>query len=346
MPRRLISMTFLWTDEAVMLEDFQLKVSRTMLEWAREFYKTYDIELAVKPEPDVGRVALAHKFALVKSGGIVPEVDRDLDKEFAKEFQQRREKIQAEIDKITRERDQVRVVFEALPSGHPDFDRLYEKLMKSYDQVDKLRADLDKIDIEEKRKKALQDYDTWLRLQMTDKWVFSQIGGHDSINIVFARFKRDDSQQKGVTLGITKTLVGFNPVMFAPGGIPRWLWPYVYILIDVRKDMQPRTLAHELVHAFGEIHPPDPVKIFKSLEKLLNYRHPRSMLDIAIDRYLGLPTYESLFEEVEGGYFDGPDNDIMNYTLGHLKNPSDFILHERDRERIFDSKQPFIVDIP
>jgi hypothetical protein len=73
------------------------------------------------------------------------------------------------------------------------------------------------------------------------------------------------------------------------------LWPYQYIVINLIKGHR-KALAHEVVHLSGRSHP-DAKVVYKGIKKL-------PLLGI------GLPD----FEEMSGGYFDGPETDIMNYT--------------------------------
>jgi hypothetical protein len=343
-----VHLTFLWTDESVMLEDFGKKVSKKMLEWAKEFYTPYGIELDVKPAPNVGTVALAHKFALVKNDGVQPNLD--LAEVIREEFQKRREKIEQERAAVEREDRRIHAEIDALPlMDTTNRDRLYKELDQLLEQTKKLNAQWFATFTDEDAEVIRRDYDTQLRLQMTDKFIFDKIGGRETLNVVFAKFQYRypimSPRHPGWVPGITRMFPFYHPVVFAPGGIPRWVWPYTYILLDIGRNPHPRNLAHELVHTVGESHP-DPQKVIKNLEKLVNFRPPKpegSLLNRMLTKAMGILEYQSLFKEVDGGYFDGPENDIMNYSAD-FPDPSDYILHDTDKARFFKPAWPFITN--
>jgi len=350
---RKVHIQFLWTDESVMLEDFGKKVSKQMLEWANEFYKPYGIELEAKPAPNVGTVALAQKFALVKNDGIQPDMDDDeeMKRDLTQKYDEPYKKLEMELAAKQMETERKERERQAVSST--DFStqaRLSQEVTQLYRQQIALLEQMAQIRSNQQFARMLRDYDTYLRIQMMDKFVMDKIGGNDRVNVVFAKFKQRAGpltmrDRKGWTVGITRRSSYDHPAVFILQGIPRLLWPNIYIVLDIQR-FHPSTLAHEIVHTVGESHP-DPVKVIKNLEKLLNYRPPKplTMLNRIFEQVKDTksPDEEGIYKVVDGGYFDGPDNDIMNYS-GWRMNPSDYILPDDKKKLFFDSKAPYVTD--
>ena len=67
-PKKKIHLTFLWADEAAVVQDFNAKSSEKLVEWANAFYGRYGFELDVKPAPG-GKAQEAYRYCLEKSNG-------------------------------------------------------------------------------------------------------------------------------------------------------------------------------------------------------------------------------------------------------------------------------------
>jgi hypothetical protein len=326
-PNKKIHLTYLWTDESVMHLDFAKKISRSMTEWANEFYQPYGFELDVEPGYNVGTVALANKFALEKNNGVRPDFSRD--ESIAEEFKKKYEAITKQIDAKDAEIVELRKTYEQSPAGDSAArDRAYAKLMKAYDELSELRDVQRGLYDERDAKLVARHFEYELRMQMMFKFFIDKIGNGSRLNVVFCRFA-DDPAGRTTTGNTFMTSSATGPILARKYRL--YLWPYPFIILNITK-WERRAIAHEVVHAAGEFHPPD--QKVRTLQKVLEARPvrppPKSMLDRAIDSYLD---YESQFEMVDGAFFDGPHNSIMNYSLQD-KEPSDYILEDVDKKRL------------
>jgi hypothetical protein len=168
--------------------------------------------------------------------------------------------------------------------------RVIESIRSSSDALDHLNEE--KSDVIDKivEKVGEPSGDRMFRLQMALRYALDGIGSESRINIIFCKAKI--SAEKHPTVADTRSALQ-NRIQVLPGQF--LLWPYQYIVINLIKGHR-KALAHEVVHLSGRSHP-DAKVVYKGIKKL-------PLLGI------GLPD----FEEMSGGYFDGPETDIMNYT--------------------------------
>jgi hypothetical protein len=326
-----VPLNFMWADESVLLEDIQKGISEGMVKWATEFYKNKSVdklfELDVNPSYPL-TMKSASKFLLTKNSGVRPDLRsyaemapaewREYErlkkliqetKKEEKELRKREDLYLQLINALERERDELyerrdnttnaqeiaqinaelsrtrqdknttmaswRRITEAIRSSHEALDNLY---IKRSDVIDKIVE-----------KMSEPSGDRMFRLQMALRYALDGIGSESRINVIFCKAKI--STEKFPTVAETRGALD-KPIQVLPGQF--LLWPYQYIVINLIPGRR-KALAHEVVHLSGRSHP-DAKVVFKGIKKV-------PLLGI------GVPD----FEEVPGGFFDGPENDIMYY---------------------------------
>lgn len=339
----------MWADESVLLEDIQRNISSDMVAWATTFYSQIDTKFELDVSPLYPLTASrASKYVLAKSSGLSPDLrtraeilaaerteEARLRKEIEgkekekEELEKREGLLTALLDTIDREEDDLdrarenaanpqetaRIIAElarvrqerasatasrksvrdALPPARDIRDRLYDDLLALWVRMDE--------------KREVVSGDRMFRVQMALRYVLEGIGSESRINVVFCKAKT--STGKYQVNGDTRDEL-FERIEVLPGQF--LLWPYQYIVINLGPGHR-RTLAHEVVHLWGRGHP-DARTIYKGIQKL-------PLLNI------GIPT----FEEKPGGYFDGPETDIMNSTR-HDPEAKGTTMSERDQKQL------------
>jgi hypothetical protein len=325
-----IPLNFMWADESVLLEDSQKKISETMVKWANAFFGQIDMkfELDVSPLYPLS-IDRAKKYVLSKNGGVTPDL-RTRAEILASETKEE-ERLNQQIDEKNKEVDELRkresLLTELIDTIEREQDQLHERLEIATDPQERaaIKADLVRTRQEKASARASRDRvnaardaaltillplweqrhalwekmddrmevisgDRVFRLQMALRYALEGIGSELRINVIFCRTKVSSGKYR--VTGETRSPL-YKKIEVLPGQF--LLWPYSYIIIDLNPN-QRKTLAHEIGHLPGRGHPAARV-IYAGTKKL-------PLLSI------GFPT----FEEKPGGYFDGPENDIMNYT--------------------------------
>ena len=325
-PNKKILLQYLWADEVVMRDDFLAKVYRGITDFANQFYKRFGFELDVIPGPDVKVVAKASKFALQKNDGARPDM-ASLPK-IAVEYQEKVAAFQPKIDALTKENLELDAKLEALhPWDHEERAEINSKRADNFQALSKIYVTQREIVIEQQGAVALANGDTQLRIMMMAKFMNDGVGDGRRLNVAFCRFvPLPKTKYKGDTLAETRPQRAVT--MFGP----TVLWPFQYIVVDIGKGA-PVTVAHEIVHAAGHVHPPAQM-LAKDLKKTQKLFSPPTSFSDAIQKVLTItdPTkFLDQFVEVPGGYFDGPKTDIMYYLSQGMK-ASQLTLSEADKK--------------
>jgi hypothetical protein len=364
-----IRLTYLWTDEKVMLEDFSTRISLGMTDWANEFYRRYGFELDVDPPPDVrSSVKRASKYALRKSDGIAPDVRTE--EEIASEDSERLKWIREDLVVTTQRKDQAEEAQKASAARVEAGEAALAQARAGGDagEVTRLELELERLrsDAQRASDERYRLFYEWISLleqehelsstlsdkvlaarqqvyqlrdQMSEKFVQDLVGSDDRLSIVFCRFYRPLTlrMRQDKTSGVTMDRL-FNPVVSRATNTP--IWNYPFVLVDLAG--QDRTVAHELLHATGHGPHPDSQKAIAGIKKrIVGFQQPRGTIGaIRMPSLLTKPEYEYQYrieyDEIPGGYFDGADNDIMNYTLDNPK-ASKVILSEKDKGFLADA---------
>jgi hypothetical protein len=296
MANKKITLTFLWADESVMLEDFSKKISAGMVDWGNEFYGRYGFEFDIDPPPLLRKsFATTRKYALKKSDGVVPDL-RSVD-EIWQDFD-------AQIQKLEDEMHAKEAALRAVGMT-PAWDAAFEAYKKAI-------ADWSAVSDQRSLKLALADGENDLRAQMASKYVSDGIGSKPRVSVVFCKWNGGLRMRASSTQGRTYMQSG-SPILAVP--LMLLIWPFPFIIVDIATAPR-RTIAHEIVHAAGHRHPDDKIVYTKIQKKLV------------------IPGVSSIplpipFRVMSGGYFDGPINDIMNYELDD-PDPGDCILQDSD----------------
>ena len=273
MANQKIRLTYLWTDESVMHDDFAKKISAGMTDWANEFYRQHGFELDVVPV-DRTSVQKAAKFALQKSQGIRPdlrdaseilahedallaELNKKIEekKKGLKSARQRAKALATQITPILDEIKTARTLMGATPP--PDaatlknlalvidlasarLDPVLTPLTRANDEVDRLSVDLDKLYAE--KLKILKE--VLAKLPRSGAY-------DDDLRVQMnSKFKRDgvgDVKRLSVVFcrvaallsmrrGKSRTLGITKPMLQDPVyHIPLHvlLWPFPYLIIDI-----------------------------------------------------------------------------------------------------------------
>jgi hypothetical protein len=331
-PKKKIWVTLLWADRAAVDTDFAAGYSALLVKWASDFYQRFDFELDVAPRPGAKKED-AYAFTLAERDGVT--IDELTAHEYAaiyarlagplsKESQQVTEESAALFAKLShdqREVDRALQQFGTLPL--PQWPAQAAKLASAFGE---LTVHAVEKDVKDKRHRELSgeldavnqlyayerrggDFDVPVRLAVGDKMNTSSnadIVNQDRLKVVLCPFKLSPALAKqGATqagpqpFGVT-TNATYGGVATADA---KRLYGRELIMINILRQEQ-ITLAHEMVHAAGRRHQPD-FKQIRSLGKMWN----EVKAGLAGGKII-LPT---LFERVDGGLYDGPDDDIINY---------------------------------
>lgn len=368
MATKRIQLTYLWTDESVLMEDIQKKMSATMTDWATDFYAQNGFDVNVDPGPLIRKSfpALA-KYVLKKSDGERPDMrmPNEIDADDTARIEKLKEQISATKRALAELRDLESKLKTEKKHWADELDRLradpsstYPEREAASDQerfasnalsktterawaMDKKLSDLDG-EVAPYTDRYIRVMRAWrvpqLRSQMRDKFVNDKVGSGQRLNVVFCRPFQAPTLSMRRLSGITMMPLDWPTVATTPNGQPMLIWPYPFIVVNVGK-AQRRTVAHELIHAAGHNHP-DPIKVYTGIERRLT-RLQRGSLFGAPFRDIEI-TLEEYSYDYLSGEFDGDANDIMNYSL---KDPDvgDCILSSGDKD-LLDKKPFFVVD--
>ncbi len=364
-----IKLTFLWTDEKTIAEDFFNKVSTGMETWAREFYTRQGFDLDVDPPADKRTsVVKVWKHALVQSDGVRPdfrslaaategdefELSRlnkkiaDFDKDIANV-----EAIVAKLQKAANDLQAAGKVLEDAAAAATNAATVKDLTDKAVQAKNGAIAALDGVIqasrtvaaakeqrrslVEEReamtarhRAKAanVEGYDGALRAQMWNKFDHDRIGDERRLSVVFSKPWSPMAMRRPSIGSITKELLNEPRIAFS-GGLPIFLWPYPYIIIDIDRPA-PSALSHEIVHAAGHRHPENVKQIAK---RVVGIKLPPRPATASSGRppFSGAePQYDIDVVEIPGGYFDGEKNDIMNHARGDI-SPAAAVLNDKDK---------------
>jgi len=372
-----IQLTYLWTDETVMRDDFRWKTSRDMGDWATAFYRKFHFDVDIQPAADVRSVVnSASKYALRKDNGIRPSPskigasDRDqalllklLEKLVAKsdasyeaivkanrsetalDAHVAADKILMATDTATMSLPQLQAHVAALKVSRVETERLTTIVKANRQESKRLEAEADQarkeVRAQERKVRDLSTVvrsDAAMRKQMSEKFKKDGIGDSHRLNVVFSRFESDPL---GKSAARSMTYLSMpDPVLDAATRM--FLWPYTYVIVDLEASVS--SVAHEIVRAAGHV-PPDAQKVFKEMEKRIRGlkqplgvigRQPvKSIFEEEAWEYDYIPQYE----EIPGGFLDGPKNDIMNAGRDDTL-PEDIILSDPDKRRLLAA--PFV----
>ena len=343
-----IRLTYLWTDRDTMVMDFANNLSAAMTDWTERFFRRFEFDLVINP-PDRSSVDRSSKFLLDKSDGVRPdfrvrrEVVRD-ELEAMKRVEAQREPLMKRLLEL---QARVSSLLPRVTANPPDpdharvsaqFDAAHNEFQRVHAIIERLDQEYDVADARKDAKLARADaYDYALRMRMMRKFLEDGVGTKTSLNVVFCRSQRFPlttlRMRRGRILGIHSDplpkLIIFHPLKMS-------LWPHSYLALDIEGNFG-STLAHEIIHAAGHDHPDDRI-VKTGVEKYVKN------LQLGGGSF-GLPSrgpiwenlkleYETVdvYEEMEGGYFDGPDTDIMNYNLKKEAKASDVSLQDRHKE--------------
>ena len=355
-----IRLTYLWTDEKIMLEDFTKKSSQRMTDWANTFYADYGFELDVDPPAEVRTsVKSAAKYALRQSDGLRPNfrtgtTDKEMESlAFIRDEEAEANEKAAALDRRYAEIGAQWDAKFATLTGASDaaraliFKQLDQLLRARSDAADEALAFRDKAaefhqqasdlesDISGRGSRAYLD-SLMCRKQIREKFDSEKFGNVTRLPVVFCRFAqlamRGTDNPYGATL---PRLV--NPMYSVSTGRPIWFDPFIFVDLEAVG----RTIAHEIIHAPGRSHPDTKTVPARKGRRITGIKFPtrpqgtlqsrRPFEDVEY-------TYREfdIFEEVPGGDFDGAKNDIMNYTLKDPK-PKEVILNKDDKKLLEES---------
>jgi hypothetical protein len=370
-PNKKIRLTFLWADEAVARQDLADGYSAKLVEWANAFYGRFGFELEV--DPPVGTsLKDAARYCLEKSNGYEPDYTT------AREFEQRLlkeklptlrewwdadQRVARLIAEEAAKRQQVSAAvsqFAALPSSQwtalasritillGELQTLVNDLAAQRKRHQDAQAKLDQIDLKHAAERKARDFDAALRERIGAKVLRSfpidlLTGiktGQENPGVVDAR--RLKIVICNFRLGTAQMMKTMRPtphpfgLTFYPGTVNseggRYLWDGHYIAVNLARREQ-ITLAHEIVHAAGRHHRQD----FDRMKDLRDW-----VRSIKSDPVTGKIVFPPIFERVDGGYYDGPEDDIMNYN-SKGKDPDKVQLYPADvarMENAFFVRQP------
>lgn len=327
-----IWVTLLWADRAAVDTDFAAGYSATLVKWASDFYKRFDFELDVAPKPGATKQD-AYAFTLAERDGVSIDVitaheyvDQyaslagPLDKERARVWSDAYD-LARELKQDEAEVDQALQQFGTLPV--PQWPAQVLKLASAFGELTVHAAEKD---VKDKRYREISDgldavnqlyaferrggdFDVPVRLAVGDKMNTSSnadITNKDRLKVVFCPFnlspalaKQGATQAGPQPFGVT-TNATYGGVATADA---KRLYGLEMIMVNILRQER-ITLAHEMVHAAGRRHRPDFDQL-KSLSKLWN--------EVTAGFKSGKLIVPSLFERVDGGLYDGPDDDIINY---------------------------------
>lgn len=335
-------LTFLWADEAVAVKDYQAKFSQQLVDWADAFYRQYGFELDVVPKPG-GKIQEAYRHCLTKSDGYAPDIVS------FEEFWQRMDKVERPIEieigelaemftvvlipqqaEKLQEIDAEMAKFNLLPNSQwdPVIARLKALFLELKEIEDKIKANTQRREVlrsqldahREKHQQEIIDrnFDFPVRALLGRKIVASmslqglvpvKTGNENAaitdpyrLKVLFCRFSLSPGvlslARSSAPFGITRPASGVNSIA------GHFLFDGRFILINVNRFEQ-ITLAHEMLHAAGRWHLQGQHEKMKKIQQWIR--------TIRADPITGKVVIPPIMETVDGGYVDGPDDDIMNY---------------------------------
>ena len=365
-PNKKIRVTFLWTDESALVEDFTKKSSKKMVEWANAFFGKYGFELDVSS--DTSNVKDSIKYCLSKTDGYEPDLisHQELNEIILKEKLPTLRvwyPLLEEIPKLEVEESSKREEINAVRTQHSDLplsdtvgrEILLSKLIDLLDEYIQITGNLatkrsifrnaesifDTIDKKYKKRKDNLDFDTAIRL-LIGKMIINSLPldlltgiqkGNKNYEIL------DEKRLKIIfcRFRLSPNVMSLNrsPQYFGittgEGNHNSWngqyMWKGPFILINISR-YEPMTIAHEIVHATTGRHDLDKVRVLKSIEE----RKRNIFRAIKVNPVTGEREFESIYEYVYEGDFKYP-NDIINYN-SKGKKPSEVILSDDDQKKL------------
>ena len=362
-----IRLTFLWSDEAAVVQDFNKGHSEKMVKWADAFFGQFGMKLDVSPTPG-GTAKEAFQYCLAKSNGFDPDVRTSEELELQISAEKRPTAAEwfplyLELEKIDKEQletvkvmalDSLRAQIRATPPGHPDraeletrFDQLFDEFLIWSKDIAKKRTEFKRLDdiltgINNKYIKQRQtvDTDTPFRLQIGEKILVSLAQRLAGLRNTANAMIPDEYRLKIIhcRFGTVPAKMmswdrqNYLGVHRAGIGHNRLEGKFVFngsmILINTSRH-EDITLAHEIMHTTGRGHPVEP----KYVDFMAAARQ------IKQDPTTGKYVFPPLIEYVNAGHKDGEPNDILNYnSVG--KKPEEVIMTDEDKERL--EWQPFV----
>jgi len=342
-----IWVTLLWADRAAVDTDFAAGYSATLVKWASDFYKRFDFELDVAPKPGTKKED-AYAFTLAERDGV--SIDELTAQEYVAQYASLAGPLDKERDQVWSEAydlgkelkqdegevDQALQQFGTLPL--PQWPAQVVKLAGAFGGLtvhaleknvkDKrfreLSGDLDAVNQLYAYERRAGDFDVPVRLAVGDKMNTSSnadIVNKDRLKVVLCPFKLSPALAKQ---GATQA--GPQPFGFTTnatyGGVAtadaKRLYGRELIMINILRQER-ITLAHEMVHAAGRQHQPDFVQL-AGIRKM--------WMEIKAGLAGGKIILPTLFERVDGGLYDGPKDDIINYN-SKGKDPDKVTLYDK-----------------
>ena len=222
----------------------------------------------------------------------------------------------------------------ALAAAEADFDKTHQEFLTLYRASSEAMRKWNELNVavNEKIKRATGEYK--LRAQMALKFREQSIGSDQRVNVVFCKFRRGVTglRMRPGPHGLTFPELGM-PIYSWRDGV--FLWKDPFIIVNLALD-RTHVIAHEVIHATGRDHPRN-IKIYRAkpvpraahttIAKGSLGGFPFSDVEIKLE-YSTIP-----YEEISGGTFDGPVNDIMSYGLEE-RDPATTILSESDKKAL------------
>jgi hypothetical protein len=362
-----IRLTFLWSDEAAVVQDFNKGHSEKMVKWADAFFGQYGMKLDVYPPPG-GSAKEAYQYCLAKSNGFDPDVRTAEELEIAITTEKRPTALKylplwiffrdTDQDAVALSKiaalDSLQAQIRALPQHHPDrldlearFEVLFDAFLiwtrdvaekrKEFQRLDDILTGINNKYLEQRQR---VDTDTPFRLQIGEKMLLATAQRIAGLRTAANAAIVDEYRLKiihcrfGTVPEKMLTWERQNYLGVHRGGIGfnrlagKFIFNGSMILINTNRH-EDITLAHEIMHTTGRGHPLEPqwVDMRAAVRKITQ--------DPATGKYVFPP----LIEFVNAGHKDGEPNDILNYnSIG--KKPTEVIMTDDDKERL--EWQPFV----
>ena len=321
-PKKKMRLTFLWADESTLIQDWRQKISKQMVEWANDFYGPYGFELDVSPKLDERNPLLfGKKYCLKQNEGIRPDPDFELSGLYDELLNEN-----SKTSGILREIDILR-------AQDPQFNNpaISKQIDEKFKEIEALRARVDKMGEELDKLRNEKNYDRRFRIQIGLKFLNEKIISSDRLVVVFCKYISRKYLMMRKSIGIIMGEASGESSEIAFGEF--FVWPQPVIFVNTIT-YDPITLAHELVHTTGRLHPPA-VTVIRNLDKYLNFKPAKmegGIMNRAMTAYENQIRFEQLFRQLPGGMYDGPKNYILNYNSFGL-SPSEVTLQDIDVER-------------
>lgn len=363
-----IGVTYLWADPSIMLDDFTMKASEKMTEWAMAFYAKYGFELDIVPKPmERKSVDRASKYILTRDRGVMPDLRDDADAsredhqriaELNKQYEavdadqarikQQVDSLGARADRLTLDRDRIQAKWIAatdptlrqqlktqldaaqavLDQARTAHDQRWKEYMAKFEVLSGVNAKIMALYDKIRLERMNRTGEYKLRYQMAQRFKRDKIGDDVRVNIVFCKVVGWLGMRDRHIFTGNTFPKLVTPIIATEDGTA--LWPYTFIVIDLSSPEM--SVAHELVHVPGRGHPPA-MTVYTSLEKkLAKMVVPKGSLGGAPFSDLTVTYEEYPYQKVPGGYWEGQANDIMNYTLNADIGPETAVLSDQDKK--------------